>query len=99
MSARRVFIGFGSLKMDFHTFLAVIPAAVLHTGWNLMLKLDTDRFLSLFLIGGHGPRHAVLLSARRPGQLAPCPCLGRDPSGPFRLSRPELIPLQVCSHE
>jgi drug/metabolite transporter (DMT)-like permease len=36
--------------MDFHVFLAVILAAALHASWNLIIKLDMDRFLALFLI-------------------------------------------------
>jgi drug/metabolite transporter (DMT)-like permease len=36
--------------MDFHVFLAVLLAAALHAGWNLIIKLDLDRFLALFLI-------------------------------------------------
>jgi drug/metabolite transporter (DMT)-like permease len=33
-----------------HVFLAVLLAAVLHASWNLIVKLDMDRFLALFLI-------------------------------------------------
>jgi drug/metabolite transporter (DMT)-like permease len=44
--------------LDFHIFLAVILAAALHASWNLIVKLDIDRFLALFLIqtlmGGMG---------------------------------------------
>ncbi|MDR3299133.1 MAG: EamA family transporter [Candidatus Accumulibacter sp.] len=36
--------------MDSHVFLAVILAGALHAGWNLIIKLDMDRFLALFLI-------------------------------------------------
>jgi drug/metabolite transporter (DMT)-like permease len=36
--------------MDFHIFLAVILAGILHASWNLIIKLDIDRFLALFLI-------------------------------------------------
>jgi drug/metabolite transporter (DMT)-like permease len=36
--------------MDFHIFLAVILAGILHASWNLIIKLDLDRFLALFLI-------------------------------------------------
>jgi drug/metabolite transporter (DMT)-like permease len=36
--------------LDLHIFLAVILAAVLHASWNLIVKLDMDRFLALFLI-------------------------------------------------
>jgi drug/metabolite transporter (DMT)-like permease len=36
--------------MEFHVFLAVILAAALHASWNLIIKLDMDRFLALFLI-------------------------------------------------
>ncbi len=36
--------------MDPHVFLAVIAAAVMHAGWNVLVKLKLDRFLSLFLI-------------------------------------------------
>jgi drug/metabolite transporter (DMT)-like permease len=36
--------------LDLTVFLAVIAAAVLHAGWNVLVKLRLDRFLSLFLI-------------------------------------------------
>ena len=36
--------------MDLHIFLAVLLAAVLHASWNLLVKLDLDRFLALLLI-------------------------------------------------
>ena len=36
--------------MDLTVFLAVIAAAVMHAGWNVLIKLKLDRFLSLFLI-------------------------------------------------
>lgn len=36
--------------MDLTVFLAVIAAAILHAGWNVLVKLRLDRFLSLFLI-------------------------------------------------
>ncbi|MBC8037243.1 MAG: EamA family transporter [Rhizobiales bacterium] len=36
--------------MDSNIFLAVIAAAVMHAGWNVLVKLKLDRFLSLFLI-------------------------------------------------
>jgi hypothetical protein len=36
--------------LEFHVFLAVILAAALHASWNLIIKLDMDRFLALFLI-------------------------------------------------
>jgi drug/metabolite transporter (DMT)-like permease len=36
--------------MDFHIFLAVILAGILHASWNLIVKLDLDRFLALFLV-------------------------------------------------
>ncbi len=36
--------------MDLTVFAAVIAAAVMHAGWNVLVKLKLDRFLSLFLI-------------------------------------------------
>lgn len=36
--------------MDTVVFLAVLLAAVMHAGWNVLVKLRLDRFLSLFLI-------------------------------------------------
>lgn len=36
--------------MDPTVFLAVIAAAAMHAGWNVLVKLRLDRFLSLFLI-------------------------------------------------
>ena len=36
--------------MDPNVFLAVIAAAIMHAGWNVLVKLKLDRFLSLFLI-------------------------------------------------
>lgn len=36
--------------MDLIVFLAVLLAAVMHAGWNVLVKLRLDRFLSLFLI-------------------------------------------------
>lgn len=36
--------------MDLHIFLAVLLAALLHASWNLLVKLDLDRFLALLLI-------------------------------------------------
>ena len=36
--------------MDLNVFLAVISAAIMHAGWNVLVKLKLDRFLSLFLI-------------------------------------------------
>ena len=38
--------------MDITVFLAVLAAAFMHAGWNVMVKLRLDRFLSLFLIQG-----------------------------------------------
>lgn len=38
--------------MDVTVFLAVLAAAVMHAGWNVLVKLRLDRFLSLFLIQG-----------------------------------------------
>jgi drug/metabolite transporter (DMT)-like permease len=36
--------------VDLHIFLAVLAAALLHASWNLLVKLDLDRFLALLLI-------------------------------------------------
>jgi drug/metabolite transporter (DMT)-like permease len=36
--------------VDLHIFLAVLVAAFLHASWNLLVKLDLDRFLALLLI-------------------------------------------------
>ncbi|MBM3519435.1 MAG: EamA family transporter [Alphaproteobacteria bacterium] len=36
--------------MDSYVFAAVIAAAFMHAGWNILVKLKLDRFLSLFLI-------------------------------------------------
>lgn len=38
--------------MDLSIFLAVILAALLHASWNLLVKINLDRFLSMFLIQG-----------------------------------------------
>ena len=48
--------------MDLHIFLAVLLAAVLHASWNLLVKLDLDRFLALLLITcGMGVMGLVML--------------------------------------
>ena len=36
--------------MQLSVFLAVLAAAVMHAGWNVLVKLKLDRFLSLCLI-------------------------------------------------
>ena len=36
--------------LDFTVLLAVIAAATMHAGWNVLVKLKLDRFLSMFLI-------------------------------------------------
>jgi drug/metabolite transporter (DMT)-like permease len=36
--------------LDITVFFAVLAAAVMHGGWNVLVKLKLDRFLSLFLI-------------------------------------------------
>lgn len=36
--------------MSFYVFLAVLLAAFLHASWNVLVKLNIDRFLSLFLL-------------------------------------------------
>jgi drug/metabolite transporter (DMT)-like permease len=36
--------------LDLSIFLAVILAALLHASWNLIVKMNLDRFLALFLI-------------------------------------------------
>lgn len=36
--------------MDLIVFLAVIAAAAMHAGWNVLVKMGLDRFLSMFLI-------------------------------------------------
>ena len=36
--------------MELNVFLAVLAAAVMHAGWNVLVKLKLDRFLSLCLI-------------------------------------------------
>ena len=36
--------------LELTVFLAVLAAAVMHAGWNVLVKLKLDRFLSLFLI-------------------------------------------------
>ncbi len=36
--------------MELTVFLAVLAAAVMHAGWNVLVKLKLDQFLSLFLI-------------------------------------------------
>ena len=36
--------------MSSTVFFAVIGAALMHAGWNVLVKLNLDRFLSLFLI-------------------------------------------------
>ena len=36
--------------MEFYVFLAVVIAAFLHASWNVLVKINLDRFLALFLI-------------------------------------------------
>ncbi|NJM30440.1 MAG: EamA family transporter [Rhizobiales bacterium] len=36
--------------MDLTVFLAVLAAAFMHAGWNVLVKLNLDRFLSLFML-------------------------------------------------
>jgi drug/metabolite transporter (DMT)-like permease len=36
--------------LELTVFLAVLAAAVMHAGWNVLVKLKLDRFLSLFLL-------------------------------------------------
>jgi drug/metabolite transporter (DMT)-like permease len=36
--------------LELTVFLAVLAAAVMHAGWNVLVKLKLDRFLSLYLI-------------------------------------------------
>lgn len=36
--------------MDTSVFFAVLAAALMHGGWNVLVKLKLDRFLSLFLV-------------------------------------------------
>jgi drug/metabolite transporter (DMT)-like permease len=36
--------------LDLSTFLAVLAAAFMHAGWNVLVKLNLDRFLSLFML-------------------------------------------------
>jgi drug/metabolite transporter (DMT)-like permease len=36
--------------LDLTVFLAVLAAAFMHAGWNVLVKLNLDRFLSLFLL-------------------------------------------------
>ena len=36
--------------MELTVFLAVLAAAFMHASWNLLVKLNLDRFLSLFLL-------------------------------------------------
>ncbi|CAN5344593.1 EamA family transporter [soil metagenome] len=36
--------------MSLHIFLAVLLAALLHASWNLLVKINLDRFLSIFLL-------------------------------------------------
>jgi drug/metabolite transporter (DMT)-like permease len=50
--------------VELHIFLAVLLAAVLHASWNLLVKLDLDRFLALLLIScGMGVMGLVMLIA------------------------------------
>ena len=37
--------------MDLLTFSAVLGAAVLHAGWNAVVKVGLDRFSSILLLG------------------------------------------------
>lgn len=37
--------------MEIHVFLAVLAAAALHAGWNAVIKVSADAFLSLSVIG------------------------------------------------
>jgi hypothetical protein len=36
--------------LELTVFLAVLAAAVMHAGWNVLVKLKLDRFLTLYLI-------------------------------------------------
>ncbi|MGE3872662.1 MAG: EamA family transporter [Parvibaculaceae bacterium] len=50
--------------MDLHIFFAVLLAAFLHASWNLLVKLDLDRFLALLLIScGMGVMGIAMLIA------------------------------------
>jgi drug/metabolite transporter (DMT)-like permease len=50
--------------VDLHIFLAVLLAAFLHASWNLLVKLDLDRFLALLLIScGMGVMGIAMLIA------------------------------------
>ena len=37
--------------MEMHVFFAVLAAAALHAGWNAVIKVSNDAFLSLAVIG------------------------------------------------
>jgi drug/metabolite transporter (DMT)-like permease len=45
--------------MELHVFLAVLTAAALHAGWNAVIKVSNDAFLSLTVIGVCGGVVAV----------------------------------------
>ncbi|MET0604951.1 MAG: SMR family transporter [Beijerinckiaceae bacterium] len=49
--------------MELHVFFAVLAAAALHAGWNAVIKVSNDAFLSLTVIGVCGGLVAIPLVA------------------------------------
>ena len=49
--------------MEFDVAAAVLCAALLHAGWNALVRINTDRLVALTLIAG-GAGLAALLAGR-----------------------------------
>lgn len=56
--------------MDFTILLAVIAAAAMHAGWNVLVKLKLDRFLSMFLINSFMAMMGLMMLAIFPWPAA-----------------------------
>lgn len=50
-----------NLSMDITVFAAVLGAALMHAGWNAIVKVGLDRFSSIILLSGFQSAIAVLL--------------------------------------
>lgn len=59
-----------SRTLDFTILLAVIAAAAMHAGWNVLVKLKLDRFLSLFLINSFMAMMGLMMLAIFPWPAA-----------------------------
>ena len=52
--------------MDTTVFLAVLAAALMHAGWNAIVKVGLDRFSSILLLSMAAPYVRVLYTTSRP---------------------------------